>query len=204
MPMHPGHRCCARWSSTGPSSTATSRCRCIARADANRGLLSVEGTARVSDVSFSPNRVEFNVFGGPEPAKLLLNYNWAPGWSSTAGPIALMGEPGKLATVTIPPGFTGRYAFSFTPPGLSAGRSCSPSPRSRQRPRGGSEHGLLFRPWPERVNAARRDHLRVEGSATTIAIASPFGDTASLLTAPSPCAAASKTSVHPLAPRVHE
>ena len=89
--------------------------------DPDRALLSVQGTARVSDVTFSPNRVEFNVFGGPEPAKLLLNYNWAPGWSSTAGPIELIGAPGKLATVTIQPGQTGRYRFSFTPPGLVAG-----------------------------------------------------------------------------------
>ena len=65
--------------------------------DPDRPLLSVQGTARVSDVTFSPNRVAFNVFGGPEPAKLLLNYNWAPGWSSTAGPIELIGAPGKLA-----------------------------------------------------------------------------------------------------------
>jgi hypothetical protein len=89
--------------------------------DPDRSLLSVQGTARVSDVTFSPNRVAFNVFGGREPAKLLLNYNWAPGWSSTAGPIELIGAPGKLPTITIPPGQTGRYEFSFTPPGLISG-----------------------------------------------------------------------------------
>jgi hypothetical protein len=80
-----------------------------------------EGTVRVSDVDFSPNRIAFNVFGGPESSRLMLNYNWGPGWTSTAGPIELMGEPGKLATVTIAPGQTGRYEFSFTPPGLYAG-----------------------------------------------------------------------------------
>jgi hypothetical protein len=90
-------------------------------ADPNRALLSVEGTARVTDVVFSPNRVAFNVFGGPEPARVLLNYNWGPGWESTAGPIELRGDRGKLATVAIAPGQTGRYEFSFTPPGLYAG-----------------------------------------------------------------------------------
>ena len=89
--------------------------------DPNRSLVSVEGTARVTDVVFSPNRVAFNVFGGPEPAKVLLNYNWGPGWRSTAGPIELKGDRGKLAAVAIAPGQTGRYEFSFTPPGLYAG-----------------------------------------------------------------------------------
>ena len=91
--------------------------------DPDRALVSVQGTARVTDVTFSPNRVAFNAFGGPEPAKVLLNYNWAPGWSSTAGPIELIGAPGKLPTITIPPGQTGRYEFSFTPPGLMSGIS---------------------------------------------------------------------------------
>jgi hypothetical protein len=89
--------------------------------DPERALLSVQGTARVSDMTFSPNRVEFNVFGGSDPAKVLLNYNWAPGWSSNAGPVELIGHPGKLATVTIAPGQTGRFSFSFTPPGLYLG-----------------------------------------------------------------------------------
>jgi multisubunit Na+/H+ antiporter MnhC subunit len=86
-----------------------------------RPLIFTEGTVRVSDVEFSPNRVTFSVFGGPEPSRVLLNYNWGPGWSTTAGPIELMGEPGKLATVRIAPGLTGRFEFSFTPPGLYLG-----------------------------------------------------------------------------------
>ena len=86
-----------------------------------RPLLVVEGPARVTDVIFSPNRVSFNVFGGPEPAKLLLNYNWGPGWTSTAGPIELTGDRGKTATVAIAPGQTGRFEFAFTPPGLYLG-----------------------------------------------------------------------------------
>jgi len=86
-----------------------------------RPPLWVEGPARISDVEFTPNRLSFNVFGGPEPAKLLMNYNWSRGWSTNMGTIEPMGEPGKIATVTIAPGQTGRYAFSFTPPGLYAG-----------------------------------------------------------------------------------
>ncbi|HEX4913022.1 MAG TPA: hypothetical protein VFV51_03645, partial [Vicinamibacterales bacterium] len=86
-----------------------------------RPPLWVEGPARISDVEFTPNRLSFNVFGGPEPAKLLVNYNWSPGWSTNMGTIEPMGEPGKIATVTIAPGQTGRYELSFTPPGLYAG-----------------------------------------------------------------------------------
>ena len=89
--------------------------------DPDRAHLFVQGTARITDVSFTPNRLRFNVFGGPEPAKVLMNYNWGPGWASTAGPIEVIGAPGKLAVVTIAPGQTGRYEFSFTPPGLYAG-----------------------------------------------------------------------------------
>lgn len=89
--------------------------------DPDRAHLFVAGTARISDVEFSPNRLTFNLFGGPEPARVLMNYNWGPGWSSSAGPIELIGNPGKLATVAVAPGQTGRYHFSFTPPGLYAG-----------------------------------------------------------------------------------
>jgi hypothetical protein len=91
--------------------------------DPEQPRILTEGTVRITDVDFSPNRIAFNVFGGPEPSKVLLNYNWGPGWSSTAGPIELRpaGNRGKLATVTIAPGQTGRVEFSFTPPGLYAG-----------------------------------------------------------------------------------
>jgi hypothetical protein len=80
----------------------------------------VEGLARVTDVTFSPNRIEFNVFGGPEPAKLVLNQNWAPGWTSTTGPVEPGGK-GRMPSVAIAPGQTGRYALSFTPPWLMTG-----------------------------------------------------------------------------------
>ena len=88
----------------------------------DRPHLFVQGTARISDVDFSPNRIAFNVFGGPEPAKVLMNYNWAPGWSTTAGSIEPTApDPASLASVSIAAGQTGRYEFSFTPPGLYAG-----------------------------------------------------------------------------------
>jgi len=52
--------------------------------------------------------------------------------------------------------------------------------------------------------APERAYFFGAGSATTIAIASPFGDTASLDIAPNCCGAPSKTSVQTLSPRVHD
>ncbi|HET9705923.1 MAG TPA: hypothetical protein VFP85_17910, partial [Vicinamibacterales bacterium] len=89
-------------------------------ADPEKPRLFVEGPARVTDVTFSPNRLEFNVFGGAEPARLLMNANWAPGWTSTAGPVEPGGR-GKMPSVTIAAGQTGRYAISFVPPWLGTG-----------------------------------------------------------------------------------
>ena len=77
-------------------------------------------SARVGDLDFSPNRLTFAVADAAEPARVVLNQNWGPGWSTDAGTIK-PGPPTELATVTIPPGASGRYAFTFTPPGLYTG-----------------------------------------------------------------------------------
>jgi hypothetical protein len=77
-------------------------------------------SARVGELDFSPNRLTFAVTDAPEAARVVLNQNWGPGWSTDAGAIK-PGPPTELATVTIPPGVSGRYAFTFTPPGLYAG-----------------------------------------------------------------------------------
>jgi hypothetical protein len=77
-------------------------------------------SARVTDVDFSPNRLTFSVGDGRDDARVVLNQNWTPGWTSDAGPIQV-GPPTELSTVTIPPGRTGRYSFTFTPPGIYLG-----------------------------------------------------------------------------------
>ncbi len=77
-------------------------------------------SARVSDLDFSPNRLTFTVGDGKDDARVVLNQNWGPGWTTDAGPITI-GPRTELSTVTIPPGQTGRYAFTFTPPGLYLG-----------------------------------------------------------------------------------
>jgi hypothetical protein len=75
---------------------------------------------RVTDLDFSPNRLTFTVNDGPGDARVMLNQNWAPGWTSTAGPIKA-GPRTELSSVTVPAGRSGRYAFAFTPPGFYAG-----------------------------------------------------------------------------------
>jgi multisubunit Na+/H+ antiporter MnhC subunit len=83
-------------------------------------VLDANPSARVSDVDFTPNRLTFTVKDGAEPARVVLNQNWADGWTTDAGVIAV-GKPTELSTVTIPPGTTGRFTFTFVPPGFYAG-----------------------------------------------------------------------------------
>ena len=77
-------------------------------------------SARVRDLEFSPNQLTFSVTDGTDPARVALNQNWGPGWNTDAGPIAV-GPRTELSTVTVPPGRSGRYSFTFTPPGLYVG-----------------------------------------------------------------------------------
>ena len=75
---------------------------------------------RVTDLDFSPNELSFTVKEGAADARVILNQNFAPGWTSTAGTIAPP-RPTELSSVTVPPGPSGRYAFRFRPPQLVAG-----------------------------------------------------------------------------------
>jgi len=88
----------------------------VARAaSAGPQVLDTSPSARVADLDFSPNRFTFSVRDGSEPARIVLNQNWAQGWSTDAGEIAV-GRQNELSSVTIAPGRTGRYSFTFVPP----------------------------------------------------------------------------------------
>ena len=76
--------------------------------------------SRVTDLDFTPNRLTFTIVNGSRDARVLLNQNWAPGWTTTLGPIASP-QPTELAAVIVPPGQTGRHTFRFVPPGFYAG-----------------------------------------------------------------------------------
>lgn len=90
-------------------------------ADVERPLVWVQGPATVSSVVFTPNRVAFAVIGGPDRARVYLNQNYAPGWHSSAGQVRLDPRDGGRMYVELAPGQTGRFAFSFVPPGLVFG-----------------------------------------------------------------------------------
>jgi hypothetical protein len=90
-------------------------------ADGDRALVWSTGPVTVTSIAFTPNRVDFTAFGGAQPARVFLNQNYAEGWSSTAGPVRLDPQAGGRMYVEIAPGQTGRFSFTFVPPGLWAG-----------------------------------------------------------------------------------
>jgi len=90
-------------------------------ADLARPLVWSEDNTAISDVFFTPNRVQFAVVGGFAPSKIYLNQNYAPGWRSSAGPVVLDPAAGGKMYVQLAAGQTGTFNFSFTPPALTSG-----------------------------------------------------------------------------------
>ncbi|MDO8679760.1 MAG: hypothetical protein Q7R30_14620 [Acidobacteriota bacterium] len=88
-------------------------------AGADQSQVFAEGPANVNQ-RFSPNRIAFTFAGGEKPTRIYLNYNWSPGWTSTAGPVDATSRE-VMAFVVMQPGQSGDYVFSFVPPGLYAG-----------------------------------------------------------------------------------
>jgi len=92
------------------------------RATASDGPAEIVGRGDValSGQAFSPNRVGATAIVCRDPARALLNENFADGWSSNAGPIERDAAGGR-ASVVLPPGYAGPIAFTFFPPGLWMG-----------------------------------------------------------------------------------
>jgi hypothetical protein len=92
------------------------------RATAADGPVAIVGRGDValSEQTFSPNRVGATAVVGRDPARVLLNGNFADGWSSNAGPIERDAAGGR-PSVVLPSGYAGAIAFTFVPPGLWIG-----------------------------------------------------------------------------------
>ena len=89
-------------------------------ADADHAIVFGDDNSRISDTTFSPNRIEFSVVNGRQPSRITLNQNYARGWKSSAGPMTPDPRDGK-PSVVLAPGQAGKYAFVFVPPGLWLG-----------------------------------------------------------------------------------
>ena len=83
-------------------------------------VISGEGDVTITTQTFSPNRVTASVVVGHEPARVILNENFAAGWTSNAGPVRAS-LPTRQPSVMLPAGYAGIVAFSYVPPGLWIG-----------------------------------------------------------------------------------
>ncbi len=92
----------------------------VRTADTERPVVFATGDARVVNLSFTPNRIDFSVIAGREPSAIVFNENYGPGWRSTTGPIVLDAQSGQ-PSVSLIPGQAGKFAFVFFPPGLLFG-----------------------------------------------------------------------------------
>jgi hypothetical protein len=79
-----------------------------------------EGDVTITHQTFSPNRVTARVLVGREPARVILNENFAAGWTSNAGRVRAT-LPTRKPSVALPAGYSGIVAFSYRPPGLWVG-----------------------------------------------------------------------------------
>jgi hypothetical protein len=83
-----------------------------------------DGDVTLFGATFLPNKVAATAAVGRDPARAVLNQNFAQGWSSNVGrterdPVS--GQP----SVVLPGGYSGPIVFSFVPPGLWMGLSAS-------------------------------------------------------------------------------
>jgi len=71
----------------------------------------------IDEMVFSPNRISARVVAGRRPARIVLNQNYATGWSSNVGRVVRDPES-RRPSVVVPAGFAGTLAFSFEPPAI--------------------------------------------------------------------------------------
>jgi hypothetical protein len=108
-----------------------------------------EGDVSFAAQTFSPNRVAATAMVGSGPVRVVLNQNYADGWSANVGNV----EPdpsSRQPSVMLPAGYVGPVVFGFRPPGLLPGLaigiiavalSVVPALRGRRAHRSPSERG---------------------------------------------------------------
>jgi hypothetical protein len=86
---------------------------------AGRPIVFAEGTGRISEIQFGPNRIRFVVLAR-EADRIFMNQRYTNGWQANVGALEI--DPAsKLAFVRVPPGTATRVELSFSPPGLVSG-----------------------------------------------------------------------------------
>ena len=84
------------------------------------GILVADDASRVSNIGFTPNRIDFDVQTGSRPARIRLNTKYLDGWRASYGTIESDPASG-IAHLAVPPGTTRRIELRFVPPRLFAG-----------------------------------------------------------------------------------
>jgi hypothetical protein len=87
-----------------------------------RGPVVIQGDGAVTffEQAFSPNQVAARVLVGSEPVRVVLNQNFADGWSTNLGP-AERDPAGGRPSAVLPAGYAGAITFTYVPPGLWMG-----------------------------------------------------------------------------------
>lgn len=90
--------------------------------DSRRDIVVADGPVRLSDITFTPNRISFEAQTGSQAARVVLNGKYLSGWQTSYGTIGI--DPAtELAYVSLPPGTSRRVELTFRPRGLIAGLS---------------------------------------------------------------------------------
>ena len=80
--------------------------------------------ATARNAVFSPNQMSADVLVGSQPARAVLNQNFADGWTTNAGAIERDPDSGR-PSVVLPAGYSGTVVFTYRTPGLWLGISIS-------------------------------------------------------------------------------
>jgi hypothetical protein len=88
--------------------------------DPAKPLVFGDGSALATATRYTPNSIDVRVVAGAQPARLLVNQNYAPGWHSTLGVVSPDPQYQNLS-IPVAPDTQGTYTVAFRPPGLFAG-----------------------------------------------------------------------------------